>query len=66
MSELNQAQREALLASADKHEEAADDVKVACENLREAGYEIYAAILDGVVVRMIRHVDEAREIARKK
>lgn len=66
MSELNEAQREALLASADKHEDAAKEVNKACDRLVAAGYTIYAKALQEVVIQMIGHVDAARELARKK
>jgi hypothetical protein len=66
MSELDQAQREALLASAAKHEDATKDVRAAISRLNEAGYMIYADKLRDVVIQMISHVDTARELARKK
>ena len=65
MTELNEAQREALLASADKHEEAADDVRAIAESLADDGYNVYGAQLREVVAQMIKHVDSARDLARK-
>ena len=65
MSELNQAQREALLASADKHEDAAKEINATCDRLATAGYTIYAKALKEVAIQMIRHVDDARDLARK-
>jgi len=66
MSELNQAQREALLASANKHEAAAKEIRASSQLLNEAGYTIYADKLREVVTQMISHVDHARELARKQ
>jgi hypothetical protein len=66
MSDLNHVQREALLASADKHEAAAKEINASCDRLREAGYTIYADELREVVIGMITHVDSARDLARKK
>lgn len=66
MSDLTQAQNEALLASADKHEDAAKEIRVIIDNLFAAGYSVYAGQLTEVVVAMISHVDHAREIARRK
>jgi L-rhamnose mutarotase len=65
MSELNHAQREALLASANKHEEAAKEINAAIDRLKAAGYTIYADELREVVIGMIHHVDHARDLARK-
>lgn len=66
MSELNQDQREALLASAAKHEDATKEIRASIQRLNEAGYTIYADKLREVVTQMIGHVDAARELARKK
>lgn len=65
MSELNEAQREALLASADKHEEAVKEIRKACDHLVSAGYMVYAEKLHEVAIQMIGHVDAARDLARK-
>jgi hypothetical protein len=65
MSDLNEAQREALLASAEKHEDAANEIRTIAEELEDAGYAIYGKALREVVVSMIRHVDTARDLARK-
>jgi len=66
MSELDQAQREALLASASKHEDATKEIRASIQRLNEAGYTIYADKLREVVTQMIGHVDTARELARKQ
>jgi len=66
MTDLNVAQREALLASAKKHEEAAGEIREISERLKAGGYHLYANELAGVVIHMIRHVDTARDLARKK
>jgi hypothetical protein len=66
MSELNFEQREALLASAQKHEEASKEICGTYDKLMAAGYMIYAEKLQDVVIQMIRHVDTARDLARKK
>jgi hypothetical protein len=65
MSELNQAQREALLASADLHEEAAKTVRGAVDALATHGYTVYGKELIRVVRQMIGHADAARDLARK-
>lgn len=65
MSELNEAQREALLASAKKHEEAAKEIREIGERLLANGYKVYVNKLVEVVIQMIGHVDAARELARK-
>jgi len=64
-NELNEAQREALLASADKHEEAVTDIREVVERLLEDGYAVYAKKLREVLVDMTRHVDQARDVARQ-
>lgn len=66
MSELNLAQREALLASANKHEVAAKEINESCDRLRASGYTVYADELREVVIGMIAHVNSARDLARKK
>lgn len=65
MSELIKAQREGLLATADKHEEAANTVNKVIEFLESHGYTVFGKELADVVGRMIAHVDTVRELARK-
>ena len=62
---LNDAEREALLASADKHDEAATEIRVIAETLQDAGYTVHAKHLLEVTARMVEHVDAARDLARK-
>ena len=65
MKELTEAMRESLLASAQKHEEAAKEIRAVIDRLTTTGYTVYANELTKVVVGMIRHVDGARDLARK-
>lgn len=65
MNPLSTAECEALLASANKHEEAAKAIRLITDGLKDAGYTVYAKGLNEVVIQMINHVDTAREFARK-
>lgn len=64
MNDITEAQREALLASAAKHEEAAGKALEIAETLTRAGYLIHAKKLRACVEGMVRFVDHARDRAQ--